>query len=55
MTIKMQLHSGIKSATLVKSSQIFLPDTEMGNKMPQKGMNGGLLCSVIGHTAGFQR
>ena len=27
----------------------------MGNKMPHKGMSMGPLCSVIGHTVGFQQ
>ena len=33
---------------------IVLPYTDMGNKMTDKGMNVGLLCSVIGHTVGFE-
>ena len=27
----------------------------MGNKMTDKGMTVGLLCSVIGHTVGFEQ
>ena len=27
----------------------------MGNKMTDKGMSVGLLCSVIGHTVGFKQ
>ena len=45
----------MKKCNTLRKSSIVLPDTEIGNKMTDKGMSVGLLCSVIGHTVGFEQ
>ena len=44
ITIKMQLHTGMKKSNARQKQSIVLPDKKMG-----------LLCSVIGLTVGFEQ
>ena len=53
MANKMQLDTCIKKHNTRKKLSIVLPDTETGNKMTDKCISVGLLCSVIGHSVDF--